>query len=60
MVPGGVWRQELRLIPKTGPYAGIFRGINPLIPLMLVENGLVYLSMPSILLFLLHVLQHLG
>jgi hypothetical protein len=45
--PAGAWRWELTLIPKIGPCAGIFRGINPLIPLMLVRNGLVYLSVPS-------------
>jgi hypothetical protein len=47
LYPAGVWCQELTLIPKIGPCAGIFRGINPLIPLVLVGNGLVYLSVPS-------------
>jgi hypothetical protein len=32
---------------SMGPCAGIFAGINPSIPRMLVGNGLVYLSMPS-------------
>jgi hypothetical protein len=43
----GVWTQELTFIPSTGPCAGIFRGVNPLISLMLVGNALVYLSVPS-------------
>jgi hypothetical protein len=46
-VPAGVWVQELRLIPSTGPCAVIFRGIDPLVSLMLVGNRLVYLSVPS-------------
>jgi hypothetical protein len=45
--PADVWVQELRLIPSTGPCASIFRGINPLISLMLIGNRLVYLSVPS-------------
>lgn len=45
--PAGVWRQELILTPPVGPCAGIFRRINPLIPLVLIKHGIVYLSVSS-------------